>query len=138
MTDYRGKILRAQADYLQGLATVKDTSPNGWMVDEPSSDDLNFGDVIVTADRKAGFIVTPSKELVGVWSTGKGYMGRVCRVALSLGAQSLTCYGYRLADMYGAFGFRVLAVHDFDPQLAPQDWNPDLHGYPDYYRMVTA
>lgn len=137
MTDYRSKILRAQADYLQGLATVKANNPHGWMVDEPNSDQLHRGDVIVTADKKAGFIVTRDKELVGVWSTGKGYMGRVCRVALSLGAERLTCYGWKLADMYTAFGFKVVAVHDFDPQLAPTEWKPEF-GYPDYIEMLRA
>lgn len=134
--DYRSKELAARKRYLQGVAEVKATSPHGWMVDVPDEEAMQ-GDVIVTADGKAGFVLSPSNELVGVWSTGKGYMGRVCRVALSLGAERLTCYGWKLADMYTAFGFKVVAVHDFDPQLAPTDWKPE-YGYPHYIEMVRA
>lgn len=53
------------------------------------------------------------------------------------GVNYVECFGDGLKTLYQTVGFQVDTTSSFDPQFAPENWNYEKFGTPNYYTMKT-
>jgi hypothetical protein len=85
----------------------------------------------------AGFYVGPTGELGGLFNASgvPGLGVGAFRAAEALGAAWLTCYAGHLDALYRSLGWRETAREPFAPEYAPEGWNVERDGAPDYVTM---
>ena len=85
-------------------------------------------------------VVTLDNELVSVMvdpaHRGKGIAHKLVSRAVANGATHLTCFDFQgLPSLYASHGFAEVERSPWNDDYAPENWNYDCHGRPDYLVM---
>jgi hypothetical protein len=118
----------ATADYIAALTFAQSDSERVGAATTPAADMPREGvTYYLSATRLAGFGVTDSGELIGVFSLVKGFGPLLIAEAIENGAHRLDCFDGFLPEYYARFGFR-------ETSRVP-NWTP---GGPDVVFMALA
>lgn len=90
----------------------------------------------MSPDRKSGYAIKPSGELVSVHSTVKGRGDDIVKDAIKRGAKKLDAFDIKgkLPELYGKHGFKETGRFPFDPQYA-EDLDVLHKNKPDFVTM---
>jgi len=96
---------------------------------------------LLSADGKTGLLIHDHGdgriEATALFNNGESGAGlKLLKDAIdNHGVNYVECFGPALPLMYGKLGFQVESKSAFDPQYAPDNWNYEKFGTPDYYTM---
>jgi hypothetical protein len=90
----------------------------------------------LSEDGMSGFAIKGGGELVNVFSRVKGRGDAIVEAAVEAGAARLDCYDGYLAALYGRHGFLVVERSAWCEEYAPEGWDFDRHGRPDFLVMA--
>ncbi|OGF34459.1 hypothetical protein A2482_02120 [Candidatus Falkowbacteria bacterium RIFOXYC2_FULL_48_21] len=91
--------------------------------------------LFLSEDNHCGFGLTPDGNLISVFSLEKERGPALVKEALARGAKSLSCVGQKLRELYEEAGFQVKKEEAWNQNYAPEYWDYDRFGTPDYYEM---
>ena len=89
----------------------------------------------ISEDGMSGFALKGGDELVNVFSRVKGRGDAIVEAAVEAGAARLDCYDGHLAALYGRHGFLVVERSAWSDEYAPEGWDYNRHGRPDFLLM---
>ena len=125
--------------FYDGLAATNAQARFGSAVEVKDREFYSRPDVSLYQDGGAGVAKTPEGDLVSVYRQPgvEGNVRSLIDAAIADGAQRLDNYdiGGFLPDYYAKHGFKQVARVKFNPEFAPDNWNPDA-GQPDISFMV--
>ena len=113
-------VQRDKSRYKQFLTPYAPDEMRGWQ--------------LYMTDDGVGFALTPEMDMVGVFNnSGNPGAGREAVVlAIAKGAKTCDCIPGFLDIYYNSFGFIEKSRMPWDDNLAPQGWNYDKYGRPEY------
>lgn len=79
-----------------------------------------------------------NKTIVGLFSIVPGRGSELIEHAIARGGNSLECFDGKLREIYESHGFRVVGRYPFDHNQAPDNWDYERLGMPDYLTMSRA
>jgi len=89
----------------------------------------------LSEDNKCGFGLNPDGALISVFSLEKEMGPFLVQKALSCGAKYLSCLGEKLKELYEEANFIVTKEDDWNQDYAPEHWDYERFGTPNYYEM---
>jgi hypothetical protein len=101
----------------------------------------NGGRVRLSPDGRSGYIISPDGDLQNLFvnktrgsyeASGKVMMAE----AIADGARTLDCYRGHLTDFYSNMGWTVKSFSPWNDEFAPDGWDYEKYGKPDYVEMV--
>lgn len=92
----------------------------------------------LSEDNRCGFGLNPDGGLISVFSLEKERGPALVKEALARGAKFLSCVGEKLRELYGDAGFRVMKEEPWNENCAPEYWDYDRFGTPNYYEMELS
>ncbi len=100
---------------------------------------VNGGRIRLRQNCKAGYLLTSTGDLQGVFNNGEKGLGNLAiQDAIKEGACSLDCFDGFLVDYYKQFGFEVIKREPFNDQFAPAGFKVEQYGRPDIVYMVLS
>lgn len=108
----------------------------GPYVDTHAPEELRENEAIafLSRDKMAGIAVWPDGNIGAVFkddrSKSKMAIGELILTAINAGGNKLDCFDGMLRHIYAKFGFVPVAKVRFDPEFAPEGWQPKF-GTPD-------
>lgn len=95
------------AEFAQSLAVAQRTSENVAAATTPALEMFIRTDLTtyLHTDKRSGFAVSATGELVGVFSTVRGRGEEILASAIGAGANHLDCFDGFLPNLYSRFGF---------------------------------
>jgi hypothetical protein len=127
------------ADYITTLWAAKHSNPSAyWSVDAPTLADAEAGTLISTGHGFA--LVSLDGDIKGLFKLPNSKASRVADsllfAAVLSGGRKLDNFDTYLTKVYLRAGFRIAARTKFNPEFAPNGWDPAKHGYPDVVAMI--
>jgi hypothetical protein len=94
----------------------------GDMLSSYGAEDYAKMRTFLTPDQASGFAITPTGDLVSVFSTARGRGERLAQQATAKGARTLDNFDIQnvLPSLYGKAGFKETARYAYDPQYADE------------------
>jgi len=89
----------------------------------------------LSEDNRCGFGLNPDGGLISVFSLEKEKGPLLVQEVLSRGAKYLSCLGEKLQELYREGGFIVTKQEDWNEDHAPEHWDYERFGTPNYYEM---
>lgn len=122
-------------------AKIEEDEEMGAFLAEPSAEKFEGSDLHLTPDGDAGAVVSPEGDIQNVFALDDAPSGAgraALAQAIEAGGTTLDCYDGYLRDLYMEFGFRETGRMEFNPEHAPDGFNPDKYGHPDVVFMHLA
>lgn len=136
MRYYPTNTAKDRATFVYGLEAVIIGDAHGKAVDPITADDLTTGTRgFLAEDLLAGYAIRPDGELVAVWALVRGRGNGIVADAIANGATKLVCYDGHLTKLYARHGFEVVTRTPWNDEYAPEGWDYDTLGRPDYLEM---
>lgn len=125
--------------FAAALDRARETSPHAQFVSPVDPKELRErgARTYLTENGGTGYFMNPDGYVGGVFSDGsvKGAGQRAMLNAVENGATKLDCYDGFLPKYYSQFGFKVTGRNEWNADYAPDNWNYERDGKPDYVDM---
>lgn len=105
-----------------------------------TEEELDDFALYLSPSGKAGYGLTPDRELINVFNNGgpKGEGARMVIDAIARGATHLDCFSPALPRYYHLFDFVEYNRNRWDPAFTPEGWDHERYGEPDVVYMRYA
>ncbi len=127
------------AAFRDALQARFDADAVGKQVAVLQPEDLTDHRVFLTEDGGAGFAISPSGEIVGLFKSAqsprKGLAREALRQAVEAGGTHLNAFDTALPELYAPVGFVEVARTKFLREFAPAGWDFERMGEPDIVFM---
>lgn len=126
--------------FVEALDSARGASSQGLALTPQTVESLEGARTFLGPNGEYGFAITADGELVSVFrhpdSEAKGVGVAMAKHALFEGAKHLNVFEGPVADIYREAGFEETGRSEFNEEHAPEGWDTETMGRPDYVEMV--